>query len=205
MSSKKDGLVNIGGLLCFRHRDLFEKCSVYNILYEGFNTYGGLAGRDMAALATGLREVSSETYLESRIRQVERLGEKIREFGIEIQYPTGGHAVFVNATHFMEHLPEDEFRAQTLAVELYLESGVRSVEIGPLLADRHPVSRKNRFPETEFLRLAIPRRVYTDNHMDFVAVALQRVFERRKAIKRGLYIIREAPIMRHFTIQLGRH
>lgn len=204
MSSKKDGIVNIGGLLGFRHEELFKKASVFNIMFEGFNTYGGMAGRDMAALAVGLKEVICHSYLYSRHFQVESLGNSLIERGIPIQKPIGGHAVFIDATRSLDHIPREEFRAQTLAVELYIEGGIRGVEIGPLLADRDPVSRENRFPKMEMLRLTIPRRVYTVNHMNYVATAVANLYERRKSIKTGLKIVREAEIMRHFTVELER-
>ena len=204
MSAKKDGIVNIGGFIGLRDEQLFREASIYNIMFEGYITYGGMAGRDMAALAVGLHEVLDEEYLESRIRQVSYLGEQLISFGIPVQKPIGGHAVFVDATEFLKHIDIKEFRAQTLAIELYIESGVRGVEIGALLADRDPVSRKNRYPKVEMLRLTIPRRVYTYKHMDYIAAALYNVFERRHDIKNGLEIIREAPIMRHFTIELDR-
>lgn len=173
-------------------------------MFEGFISYGGMAGRDMSALAVGLHEVLDEQYLESRIRQVDYLGQKLIAYGIPVQQPIGGHAVFVNATEFLNHIDINEFRAQTLAVELYLESGVRGVEIGAILADRDPISRKNRFPKVEMLRLAIPRRVYTCNHMDYIAAAMKNVFDRRFEIKNGYQILREAPIMRHFTVELEK-
>lgn len=204
MSSKKDAIVNMGGFIGMRDADLFKKASVFNIMYEGYVTYGGMSGRDMNALAQGLYEGTEFEYLETRIKQVEYLGNRLMEFGIPIQKPIGGHAVFVDAKRFLKNLPKEEFQAQTLAVELYLESGVRGVEIGALLADRDPVSRENRFPALELLRLAIPRRVYTNNHMDVVAVALKNVFDRRDSIVSGLKIVREAPIMRHFTVDLER-
>ncbi|MCK4289036.1 MAG: tyrosine phenol-lyase, partial [Bacteroidales bacterium] len=143
-------------------------------------------------------------YLESRIEQVGYLGRKLTDFGIPVILPYGGHAIFVDAKRFLSNVPREEFPAQMLAIELYLESGVRGVEIGALMADRDPVTRENRFPELELMRMAIPRRVYTNNHMDYVAVALANVYERRNEIKRGVKIIKEAPILRHFTIELDR-
>jgi len=202
MSSKKDAIVNIGGFIGMRNDELFRQCCVFNIMFEGYITYGGLAGRDMNAIAQGLYEGTDFDYLDTRIKQVEYLGSRLMEFGIPIQQPIGGHAVFVDAKRFLPSLKKEEFPAQTLAIQLYLESGVRGVEIGAILADRDPITRENRFPKLEFLRLAIPRRVYTNNHMDVVAVALKNVFDRRKKLTRGFKIIREAPIMRHFTIEL---
>ncbi len=204
MSSKKDAIVNIGGFLACRDKELFDKISMYCILYEGYLTYGGLAGRDLGALAQGLMEGTEFSFLESRIGQVAYLGQKLKEYGIPCQEPTGGHAVFVDAKKVLSHLPGEQFQAQTLAVELYLEGGVRGVEIGALLADRDPKTRENRYPELELLRLAIPRRVYTSNHMDYVAACLANIYDRREQITTGLKIVREAPIMRHFTVELEK-
>lgn len=202
MSSKKDAIVNMGGFIAMDDPELFRQCSTYNIMFEGYITYGGLSGRDMNAMARGLYEGTEFDYLETRIRQVEYLGQKLVEAGIPIQRPIGGHAVFVDAIRFFPYIKREEFPAQTLAIQVYLEGGVRGVEIGALLADRDPITRENRFPALEMLRLAIPRRVYTNNHMDVVASSLQHVYERRKNIKTGMRIIREAPIMRHFTVEL---
>ena len=204
MSSKKDAIVNIGGFVAFRDKELFEQTSVFNILFEGFNTYGGMAGRDMSALARGLYEGIQYEYLDSRIKQVAFLGQHLKDFGIPVQEPFGGHAIFVDAKKFLPLIPKEEFIAQTLAVELYLEAGVRSVEVGTLLADRDPVTRENRYPKLELLRLAIPRRVYTNNHMYYVAVALKNILNRRMEIKNGYRIVKEAPIMRHFTVELEK-
>ncbi len=204
MSSKKDAIVNIGGFIAFREEELFHKATTYNIMYEGFITYGGLSGRDMNALATGLYEGTDFSYLESRIRQVEYLGTMMKGYGVPVLEPFGGHAVFIDAKRFLPGLPPEEFPAQTLAVELYIEGGVRGVEIGALMADRDPVTRKNRYPVLEMVRLAVPRRVYSDKHMDYVAAATASVYERRDRIDSGLRIISEAPIMRHFTVVLGR-
>ncbi|HQB77790.1 MAG TPA: beta-eliminating lyase-related protein, partial [Tenuifilaceae bacterium] len=167
-------------------------------------TYGGMSGRDMNALAVGLDEGTEFEYLETRIKQVEYLGNKLKEFGIPFQTPAGGHAIFVDANKVLPNIPKEQFRAQTLAIELYLEAGVRGVEIGAILADRDPETRENRYPKLELLRLAIPRRVYTNNHMDVIAVALKNVFDRRNQITRGFEIAWEAPIMRHFTVELER-
>jgi tryptophanase len=202
MSSKKDGIVNIGGFIGFRDKELFRKASTFNIMFEGFVTYGGMAGRDMNALAQGLYEGTEFEYLEARISQVARLGDKIRSAGIPVQMPVGGHAVFIDAGRFLPQIPAEEFPAQRLAVEIYLEGGIRGTEIGTLMADRDPVTRRNRYPELELVRLAVPRRVYTDNHMDYVAEAVKNVWERRQKITRGLAIKWEAPIMRHFTVEL---
>ena len=204
MSSKKDGLVNIGGFIGLKNEDLFRKASTFNIMFEGFITYGGMSGRDMAALAQGLQEATEFEYLESRISQVEYLGNKLLEYGVPVQEPFGGHAIFVDAKRFLPNVPQSEYSAQTLGVELYIEGGVRGVEIGTLLADRDPETRENRYPNLELLRLAIPRRTYTQNHMDYIAVALKNVYDRRDEITSGLDIEWEAPIMRHFTVELKR-
>jgi len=204
MSSKKDAIVNMGGFIGMRNEDLFKRASVYNILFEGYITYGGMSGRDMNALAQGLYEGTEFEYLESRIGQVEYLGQMLLDYGIPVQYPFGGHAIFVDATRFLPQVPREEYIAQTLAVELFIEGGVRGVEIGTLLADRDPISRENRYPELELLRLAIPRRTYTNNHMQYVAAALKNVYDRRDKITSGLKIVTEAPIMRHFTVELEK-
>jgi tryptophanase len=204
MSSKKDAIVNIGGFIAFREEELFHKATTYNIMYEGFITYGGMSGRDMNALATGLYEGTEFSYLESRIRQVEYLGNRMKEYGVPVLEPFGGHAVFIDAKKLLPGIPVEEFPAQTLAVELYIEGGVRGAEIGALMADRDPVTRMNRYPVLEMVRLAVPRRVYSDNHMDYVAATAGNVVERRDKIRRGLKIIHEAPILRHFTVNLDR-
>lgn len=204
MSSKKDGIVNMGGFIAFRDEDLFRKASTYNIMFEGFNTYGGMSGRDMNALAQGLYEGTDFKYLESRTRQVERLGNILKSHGIPVLEPFGGHAIFVDALKFVPDIPREEFPAQTLAAECYIEGGVRCAEIGTLMADRDPVTRENRYPALEMIRFAIPRRVYTDNHMDYVSAVVRNVFDRRKTIRKGLTILWEAPIMRHFTVRLQK-
>jgi tryptophanase len=202
MSSKKDAIVNMGGFIAFRDEEEWKRCQMFNIMFEGFITYGGMSGRDMSALAQGLLEGTDFDYLESRIGQVEYLGKKLEEYGIPFQRPAGGHAIFVDAKKILTKVPKEEYIAQTLGIELYLEGGVRGVEIGTLLADRDPQTRENRYPALELLRLAIPRRVYTNNHMDYIAASLRNVYERREKINRGYKIIKELPIMRHFTVEL---
>ncbi|OFX22004.1 MAG: tyrosine phenol-lyase [Bacteroidetes bacterium GWA2_31_9b] len=204
MSSKKDAIVNIGGFIGLRSEEIFKKATVFNIMFEGYITYGGMAGRDMNALAQGLDEATEFDYLETRIKQIEYLGKRLTDFGIPVQLPYGGHAIFVDAKKFLPNLPKEQFIAQTLGVELYLEAGIRGVEIGTILADRDPETREERYPALEFLRLAIPRRVYTNNHMDVIAVALKNVFDRRDKITKGYRIVSEAPIMRHFTVELEK-
>ncbi len=202
MSSKKDAIVNMGGFVAFKSEELWKSCQKICIMNEGFITYGGMSGRDMNALAQGLHEGTDFEYLETRIKQIEYLGQKLDEYNIPYQRPAGGHAIFVDAKKILTHVPKEEFIAQTLGIELYLEAGVRGVEVGALLADRDPVTHENRYPELELFRLAIPRRTYTNNHMDVIAAALKNVYDRREEITRGYEITYEAPIMRHFTIGL---
>ena len=204
MSSKKDAIVNMGGFIGFKDKGIFRQASTYNIMFEGFITYGGMSGRDMNALAQGLDEGTEFDYLETRIKQVAYLGNQLIGFGIPIQKPIGGHAVFVDAKKMLPNVHRDEYIAQTLGIELYLEAGIRGVEIGTLLADRDPETRKNRYPDLELLRLAIPRRTYTNNHMDVIAVALKNVLDRSESVNSGYKIIWEAPIMRHFTVELDK-
>lgn len=202
MSSKKDGLVNMGGFIATRWEDVYEGAKQYLIPFEGFLTYGGMNGRDMAALAVGLDENTEFDMLDTRIKQVQYLAKKLDEYGIPYQRPVGGHALFIDADKVLDQVPKDEFPAQRLTMELYLEAGVRGCEIGYLLADRDPITRENRFDGNDFLRLCICRRTYTNNHMDVIAAALKNVYDRRHEIKRGVKITWEAELMRHFTIQL---
>ena len=204
MSSKKDAIVNMGGFIALKSEEIFKKATVFNIIFEGYITYGGMSGRDMNALAQGLDEGTEFDYLETRINQIAYLGQRLTDFGIPVQKPYGGHAIFINAKKFLPNIPKEEYVAQTLGIELYLEAGIRGVEIGTLLADRDPETRENRYPELELLRLAIPRRTYTNNHMDVIAVALKNVFDRRDKITKGYKILSEAPIMRHFTVELEK-
>lgn len=203
MSAKKDGIVNMGGFIATRHADWYEGAKKYCIPFEGYLTYGGMNGRDMAALAVGLDENTEFDNLATRIRQVQYLASRLDEFGIPYQRPAGGHAIFVDARLVLTKVPKEEFPAQTLAIELYKEAGVRGCEIGYILADRDPVTRENRFGGMDFLRLCIARRVYTNNHMDVIAVALKNVFDRRDSITRGYEIKWETELMRHFTVQLA--
>ena len=204
MSAKKDGLVNIGGFIALNNEELYKVCGNFGIIYEGYLSYGGLAGRDLAALAQGLQESTEYSYLKSRINQIEYLGNKLIEYGIPIQQPIGGHAIFVDAVKFLPHVSREEFPAQTLGVELYKEAGIRGVEIGTILADRDPETRENRYPKLELLRLAIPRRTYFQSHMDYIAVALKNIYDRRESIKSGYEITWESDILRHFTVKLKK-
>ena len=204
MSSKKDAIVNMGGFVAFRDEALWRKCQMFCVMNEGFITYGGMSGRDMNALAEGLNEGTEFDTLETRIKQVEFLASKFDEYGIPYQRPAGGHALFIDAPKVLTHVPKEELIAQTLAIELYLEAGIRGVEIGTLLADRDPVTRENRYPKLELLRLAIPRRTYTNNHMEVIAAAMKNVYDRREQVTRGFVITKELPVMRHFTVELER-
>lgn len=204
MSAKKDAIVNMGGFIATNIKEWYEQAKVMGIVYEGYVTYGGMNGRDMNALAAGLDENTEFENLETRIKQVEYLAQRLDEFGIPYQRPAGGHAIFIDAPKVLVHIPKEEFPAQTLTIELYLEAGIRGCEIGYLLADRDPITGENRFGGLDLLRLAIPRRVYTNNHIDVIAVALKNVFDRRESIRRGVKIVWEAPLMRHFTVQLER-
>lgn len=204
MSSKKDAIVNMGGFIATKIEDWYEAAKVKGIVFEGFVTYGGMSGRDMEALAVGLDENTEFENLETRIKQVQYLADKLDEYGIPYQRPAGGHAIFVDAPKVLTNVPKEEFPAQTLTVELYLEAGIRACEIGYLLADRDPVTRENRFNGLDLVRLCIPRRVYTNNHMDVIAAALKNVYDRRESITRGVKIVWEAPLMRHFTVKLER-
>jgi tryptophanase len=205
MSSKKDAIVNMGGFIGLRDQALFQQASVYNIMFEGFVTYGGMSGRDMNALAQGLYEGTEFDYLETRINQVAFFGNLLREACVPVQFPIGGHAVFIDAKRFLPQVPKEQFIAQTLAIELYIEGGIRAVEIGTIMADRDPETRENRYPDLELVRMAIPRRTYTNNHLHFAAAHIINVWERRNEIKTGYSIRYEAPIMRHFTVELEKN
>ncbi|MBQ9203014.1 MAG: tryptophanase [Prevotella sp.] len=204
MSAKKDGIVNMGGFIGLKNKEWYEGAKLFCIPFEGYVTYGGMNGRDMNALAVGLDENTEYDMLRTRIHQVAFLASLLDEYGIPYQRPAGGHAIFVDADRVLTHVPKEEFPAQTLTCELYLEAGIRACEIGYMLADRDPVTRENRFGGLDLVRLCIPRRVYTDNHMRVIAAAMKNVFDRRESITRGVAIEWEAPLMRHFTVQLRR-
>jgi tryptophanase len=202
MSAKKDGLVNIGGFLTVNDDTLAQNVTNLLILVEGFSTYGGLAGRDLEAIARGLREVLKEDYLEYRIGQVSELGKNLLENNIPIIRPCGGHAVYIDAKGFLPHIPQSEFPAQALVCALYLEGGIRGVEIGSLMfAEKDPKTGNIVHPDLELVRLAIPRRVYTLSHLKYVADVAGEINDKKDKI-RGLEITYEAPFLRHFTARL---
>jgi len=197
MSAKKDALVNIGGFLALNDDDLFKKAQNMVVIYEGLHTYGGMAGRDMEALAIGISESVDEDHIRARVGQVEYLGDKLIDSGIPVVRPIGGHGVFLNAKKFLPHLNQDQLPAQSLAAELYLDSGVRSMERGVVSAGRNPKTGENYYPALELVRLTIPRRVYTQAHMDVVAESVEAVYENRENIS-GLAFDYEPEYLRFF-------
>ena len=182
MSAKKDALVNIGGFLAINDWDVFEEARNMVVVYEGLHTYGGLAGRDMEAMAIGIKESVNDDHIHARVGQVVYLGEKMMDFGVPIVKPIGGHGIFVDAKKFLPHIPQDEFPAQTLAAEVYLDSGVRTMERGVVSAGRK-ANGENYYPKLELVRFTFPRRVYTQAHMDVIAESTARVYERRNKIR----------------------
>ena len=197
MSAKKDAMVNIGGFLALNDWDIFEEARNMVVIYEGLHTYGGLAGRDMEAMAIGIEESVSDDHMKARIGQVLYLGDKLMSYGVPIVQPTGSHGVFIDAKQFLPQLTQDQFPAQTLAAELYLESGIRSMERGIVSAGRNAKTGKNYYPKLELVRLTIPRRVYTQAHMDVVAESVAVVYNRRDKIK-GLKMVYEPKYLRFF-------
>jgi len=205
MSAKKDGLSNMGGFLAINDPEMYEKCEQKLILVEGFPTYGGLAGRDLEVLARGLNEVLEEDYLAYRIGQVADLGESLIAAGVPIVQPVGGHAIYINALEFLPHIPQEEFPAQTLTAELYLAGGIRAVEIGGVMfGKKDPETGMEVFPKLELVRLAIPRRVYTNNHIHYVADTIIDVHRKAKEITKGLRIVKASDRLRHFTIWMDK-
>ncbi len=197
MSAKKDALVNIGGFFACNDQELFERAQNLVVVYEGLHTYGGLAGRDMEAMAQGIREAVTEEHQAARVGQVRYLGEKIESAGIPIVKPIGSHAICIDAKRFLPHVDQDDYPAQALAAELYIESGIRSMERGNVSAGRDPTTGRNRRPALELVRLTIPRRVYTQAHMDVVAESVINVHKRRDDI-RGLIMVYEPEYLRFF-------
>ncbi|MDE9706447.1 tyrosine phenol-lyase [Citrobacter portucalensis] len=198
MSGKKDSLVNIGGFLCMNDDEMFSSAKELVVVYEGMPSYGGLAGRDMEAMAIGLREAMQYEYIEHRVKQVRYLGDKLKAAGVPIVEPVGGHAVFLDARRFCEHLTQDEFPAQSLAASIYVETGVRSMERGIISAGRNNVTGEHHRPKLETVRLTIPRRVYTYAHMDVVADGIIKLYQHKEDI-RGLKFIYEPKQLRFFT------
>jgi tryptophanase len=201
MSAKKDAFANIGGFLAMRDPKLAQECRNLLVITEGFPTYGGLAGRDLEAIAIGLEEVLDEHYLQYRIRSIEYLTNKLIEAGVPVMQPAGGHAVYLDAKGFLPHIPVDQYPGQALTCALYIEGGVRGVEIGSLMFGKYDEHQKLVPAQMELVRLAIPRRVYTQSHIDYVSEVIIEVFNKRSSI-RGLRIIEEAPLLRHFTAKL---
>lgn len=198
MSAKKDAFANIGGFLAMRDEQFAEKCRNLLIITEGFPTYGGLAGRDLEAIAVGLWEVMDEDYLKYRIRSIQYIGEKLDAHGIPYVKPTGGHAIYLDAGRFMDHIPAHQYPGQALCNALYLEGGIRGVEIGSVMFGKYAADGSLLSPPMELVRLAIPRRVYTQSHIDYVAEVIVEVYKMRRAF-RGYLITYEPPLLRHFT------
>ena len=203
MSAKKDALVNIGGFLALNDKELFEEASNLVVVYEGLHTYGGLAGRDMEAMAIGIEESISDDHMKARIGQVIYLGEKLKELNIPITLPIGGHGIFIDAKRFLPHLTQDQFPAQALAAEIYIDSGVRTMERGIVSAGRNAKTGKNNYPKLELVRLTIPRRVYTQAHMDVITESVYNVYQNRKKIK-GLKMVFEPKYLRFFQAKFER-
>lgn len=204
MSAKKDAFANIGGFLALQNEDLAQSCRNLLVITEGFPTYGGLAGRDLEAIAIGLDEVLDENYLQYRIRSIEYLAQKLMDHNIPIMQPAGGHAVYLDAKAFLPQIPPDQYPGQSLVCALYIEGGIRSVEIGSLMFGKYKSdgSTKVLIPANmELVRLAIPRRVYTQSHIDYVAEVIIEVWNKRATLT-GYSIIEEAPLLRHFTAKL---
>ena len=201
MSAKKDAFANIGGFLAMHNEELALQCRNLLIITEGFTTYGGLAGRDLEAISIGLKEVMDEHYLQYRIRSIEYLTEKLAAAGVPVMQPAGGHAVYLDAKAFLPHLPVHLYPGQALAGALYLEGGIRSVEIGSLMFGKYAADGSLIPAMMELVRLAVPRRVYTQSHIDYVAEVIIEVFNNRHKIK-GLNITYEAATLRHFTARL---
>ncbi len=201
MSAKKDAFANIGGFLALNNDALATQCRNLLVITEGFPTYGGLAGRDLEAIAIGLQEVVDEHYLQYRIRSMEYLTEKLIAANVPVMRPAGGHAVYLDAKAFMDHIPVDQYPGQALVCALYLEGGVRCVEIGSLMFGKYDEEGALIPATLELVRLAIPRRVYTQSHIDYVAEVIIAVYQKRESYK-GLQIVEEAPMLRHFTAKL---
>ncbi len=197
MSSKKDAMVNIGGFLAMNNKDLYEKSCELVVVYEGLHTYGGMAGRDMEALAIGIKESVQDNHMQARIGQIEYLGNKLESEGVPIVRPIGGHAIFLNARKILPHIPQEQFPAQALAAALYVESGIRAMERGVVSAGRDAETGENFMPKLELVRLTIPRRVYTQAHMDVTAESVVKVMKHADQVK-GLEFVYEPKMLRFF-------
>jgi len=203
MSAKKDSLVNIGGWLAVNSQDVYDIAANWVVVFEGLHTYGGMAGRDMEALAIGIEEQVQDDHMRARIGQVRYLGELLEDWDVPIVRPVGGHAIFLDAKRFYPHMPQDEFPAQTLAAELYLDSGIRAMERGIVSAGRNPETGDHNRPKLELVRLTIPRRVYTQAHMDVTAEAVKAVYDAREGA-RGLRMVYEPKYLRFFQARFER-
>ena len=203
MSAKKDPLVNIGGFLALNDPALFDEARNMAVVYEGLHTYGGMAGRDMEALARGIEEAVQDDQIRARVGQVEYMGNKLLEWDIPVVVPVGGHGVYLDAKRFYPQIPQDQFPAQALSAELYLESGVRSMERGIVSAGRDPETGEHHYPKLELVRLAIPRRVYTQAHMDVVAESVEEAYLNKEKA-RGLKMVYEPKYLRLFQARFER-
>jgi len=202
MSAKKDALVNIGGFLAVNDWDVFEEARNMVVVYEGLHTYGGLAGRDMEAMAIGIGESVNDDHIRARVGQVIYLGERMMDYGVPIVTPIGGHGIFVDAKKFLPHINQDQFPAQTLAAEVYLDAGIRTMERGVVSAGRK-ANGENYYPKLELVRFTIPRRVYTQAHMDVIAESVARVYERRDKIY-GMKMVYEPKYLRFFQARFEK-
>lgn len=203
MSAKKDGLVNMGGFLALKNKELADACTNLLIITEGFTTYGGLSGRSMEAIAVGLEEVFEPDYLKYRIMSTAYLGEKLYKMGVPLIYPIGGHAVYIDAAAFYPHLPAEQYPGQAMVCELYLKGGIRSVEIGSVMFGKYDKTRKLIPAPNELVRLAIPRRVYTQSHIEYVIEVFEKMFEGKEKVK-GMKIVEAPEFLRHFTAKFER-
>ncbi len=203
VSAKKDLMVNIGGILATRNKKVYEEARNMVVVYEGLHTYGGLAGRDMEAMAIGMEEMVEYDNVRMRVRQVEYAGAQLEKYGIPFVRPIGGHAIFLNAKKILSHMPQDHFPAQTLASEIYISSGVRGMERGIVSSGRDPQTGKHRYPRLELVRLTFPRRVYTQAHIDVMVESVAEVYENRKNVK-GLKMVYEPKYLRFFQARFER-
>lgn len=203
MSSKKDALVNMGGFLALKDEKLAQECTNLLIITEGFSTYGGLSGRDMEALAIGLEEVFEPDYLEYRIKSTEYLGRKLHEIGVPVMLPIGGHAVYIDAKKLYPNIPVSQYPGQSLVCELYKKGGIRTVEIGSVMFGKYDENHQLIPAQNELVRLAIPRRVYTQSHIEYVIETFDEIMKNRVTVS-GYKIVEEPAFLRHFTAKFDR-